>query len=129
MAGEIHLIAADHHPIMRKGLREVLEEDPDLKVQVEAGDGEAALSLIQELQPHITVLDLDMPKLDGFAVAAETRKRSLRVELIFLIMHSEVDLLHRAVELGAKGYVVKESTLIDIVHSIRSVAAGRPSPI
>lgn len=126
MAEEICLVIADDHPIVRKGLREFIEDEPDLKVQGEAGDGEAALSLIRKLRPHIAVLDLDMPKLDGFAVAAEIRKLNLSVEIIFLTMHSEVDLLHRALDLGGKGYVVKESALVDIVNAIRAVAAGRP---
>ncbi len=126
MQEEIRLIVADDHPIVRKGLRQVIEEEPDLKVLGEAGDGEAGLALIRKLQPDIAVLDLDMPKLDGFAVAREIRKLNLTVEIIFLTMHSEVDLLHRAMDLGGKGYIVKESALLDIVNGIRSVAVGRP---
>jgi len=126
MAAETHVIIADDHPIVRKGLREVIEEQPDLRVQAEAGDGQAALSLIKELQPQIAIVDLNMPKLDGFGVATAAQRLGLRVEFIFLTMHNEVDLLQHAVELGAKGYVVKESALVDIVNSIRSVAAGRP---
>jgi DNA-binding NarL/FixJ family response regulator len=126
MQEEIRLIIADDHPIVRKGLRQVIEEEPDLKVLGEAGDGEAGLALIRKLDPDIVILDLDMPKLDGFAVAGEIRKLGLAVGIIFLTIHSEVDLLHRAIDLGGKGYIVKESALVDIVNGIRSVAAGRP---
>jgi len=126
MSDEIRIVIADDHPIVRKGLRQVIEEEPDLRVVAEAGDGETGLALIQKLQPQVAVLDLDMPKLDGFAVAGEIRKSNVPVEIIFLTIHSEVDLLHRAMDLGGSGYIVKESALVDIVNGVRSVAAGRP---
>lgn len=125
MADEIRVIIADDHPIVRKGLREVIEEEPDLRVAGEAGDGAAGLALIEEHRPQIAVLDLHMPKMDGFGVAQEVRKRKLPSEIIFLTMHDEVDLLHRAMELG-KGYLLKESALGEVVQGIRSVAGGRP---
>jgi len=126
MSDEIRIVIADDHPIVRKGLRQVIEEEPGLKVVAEAGDGEAGLELIRKLQPQVALLDLDMPKLDGFAVVREIRKSNLSVEIIFLTIHSEVDLLHRAMDLGASGYIVKESALVDIVNGVRSVAMGRP---
>ena len=126
MEQEIRIVIADDHPIVRRGLRQVIEAEPDLKVLAEAGDGQAGLALIQQLRPHVAVLDLDMPKLDGFAVAREIRNLQIASEVIFLTIHSEVDLLHRAMDLGARGYVVKESALVDIVNGIRSVAGGRP---
>jgi DNA-binding NarL/FixJ family response regulator len=126
MSDAIRILIADDHPIVRKGLRRVIEEEPDLTVVAEAGDGETGLALVQELQPDVAVLDLDMPKLDGFAMAGEMRKRNLPVRIIFLTIHCEADLLHRAMSLGASGYIVKESALVDIVNGVRSVAAGRP---
>src|SRR5882757_5774586 len=126
MIDEIRIVIADDHPIVRKGLRQVIEEEPGLKVVAEAGDGETGLELIRKLQPQVAVLDLEMPKLGGFAVAREIQKSNLRVELIFLTIHSEVDLLDRAMDLGGSGYILKESALIDIVSGIRSVAVGRP---
>jgi DNA-binding NarL/FixJ family response regulator len=120
---EVRLVVADDHPIVRKGLCQVIQEQPDLKVVGEVGDGVTALALIQSLKPRVAIVDLDMPRLDGFGVALEIRKLQLPVEVIFLTMHSEVDLLQRAMDLG-KGFVVKESALVDIVNSIRSVALG-----
>jgi DNA-binding NarL/FixJ family response regulator len=69
MTEEIRVILADDHPTMRKGLRLSLEEDRGLNIVAEASDGEAALSQIRKLQPQIAILDIDMPKLDGLAVA------------------------------------------------------------
>lgn len=120
---EIRLVVADDHPIVRRGLCQVIEEQPDLKVVGEAGDGVTALALIESMKPRVAIVDLDMPKLHGFDVALEIKKRQLPVEVIFLTMHSEVDLLERAMDLG-KGFVVKESALVDIVNGIRSVATG-----
>lgn len=124
MGDEIRIVIADDHPLVRRGLLEVIEEEPDLQVAAEAGDGLAALELIERLRPAIAILDLHMPKMDGFEVAEEVRKRNLGIEIIFLTMHDEVSLLHRAMELG-KGYILKEGALLEVVQGIRSVATGK----
>ena len=126
MSNPIRIVIADDHPIVRKGLRQVIEEEPDFQVVAEAGDGETGLELIRKLQPHVAILDLDMPKLNGFEVASEIRRSNLSVEVIFLTIHREVDLLHKAMDVGGSGYIVKQSALVDIVDGIRSVAARRP---
>jgi two-component system, NarL family, response regulator DegU len=125
MSDRIRILVADDHPIVRKGLCEIIEEEPDLKVIAEAGDGEACLASIEKLRPDIVVLDLNMPKLDGFSVAEELHKRKLAGNIIFLTVNNDVDLLQRAMDLG-QGYILKESALVEIVNGIRSVAAGRP---
>lgn len=125
MNDEISIVIADDHPIVRKGLREVIEDEPDLKVVAEAGDGQTGLAEIERLRPVIAVVDLHMPRMDGFALAAEVRRRKLSVEIVFLTMHDEVDILHRAMDLG-KGYILKESALVEIVNGIRTIVAGRP---
>ena len=122
----IRIAIADDHPIVRKGIRQVIEEQTHLTVVAEAGDGEAGLALIRELRPDVAILDLHMPKLDGFAVAEEVRRSDLPVSIVFLTVHAEVDLLHRALEVGGKGYVLKDSALVDIVNAVNSVAAGIP---
>jgi DNA-binding NarL/FixJ family response regulator len=126
MSDEIRILIADDHPVVRKGLRMAAEEDAGLIVMAEAADGEAALLLIEKLLPKVAVLDIDMPKLDGFGVAREIRKRQLPVEMIFLTMHTHEDLLRAAVELGVKGYILKDSALLEIVGAVRAVAAGQP---
>ena len=89
MSDEIRIVIADDHPIVRKGLREVIEEEPDLKVVAEADDGEAALAMIRKLKPQVAVLDLDMPKLDGFAVAREIRAANLPVAILFFVLQRD----------------------------------------
>jgi DNA-binding NarL/FixJ family response regulator len=126
MADDIRILLADDHPVVRKGLRMAIAEDTGLTVVAEAADGEAALALIQELLPQIAVLDIDMPKLDGFGVAREIAARQLPVATIFLTMHTGEDPFRAAMDLGAKGYILKDSAMLEIVTGIRTVAAGRP---
>jgi DNA-binding NarL/FixJ family response regulator len=124
MLDELKILIVDDHPIVRKGLRQVIEEEPDLKVIAEAGDGNVGLALIRESKPDIVILDLDMPKMNGFAVAAEVNKLELAPKIIFLTFHIEVDLFYKAMDLGSAGYILKESALLDIVGGIRAIAAG-----
>ncbi|MBA4124583.1 MAG: response regulator transcription factor [Acidobacteria bacterium] len=122
---QITLIIADDHPIVRQGLRQAIEADAALKVLTEAGDGRAALEAIEKYQPQVAVLDIDMPLMDGFAVARAVREKKLNVEMVFLTILRDEDMVNEAVNLGVKGYVLKDSALTDIVSCIKSVAGGR----
>jgi DNA-binding NarL/FixJ family response regulator len=122
---KIRVLVADDHPVFRRGLREVIEEEPDLDVVAEAEDGTMALDRLLALRPRIAVLDIGMPRKDGLVLAAEVRELRLDVGIIFLTMHKEEAAFNRALDLGAKGYVLKDSAAADIVASIRAVAAGR----
>jgi DNA-binding NarL/FixJ family response regulator len=126
VSDEIRILIADDHPIVRKGLRMAVEEDAGLIIVGEAADGESALALIETLRPQVAVLDIDMPKLDGFGVAREIHRRRLPVEIIFLTMHAQEDLLRAALDLGVRGYILKDSALMEIVVAVRTVAAGTP---
>jgi DNA-binding NarL/FixJ family response regulator len=123
---KIRILVADDHPIVRKGLRFSIEEDPGLKVVGEAADGQAALDLIRKLRPQIAVLDIDMPKLDGLAVAREMARQKLDTKIIFLTFHADEDLFRSAMELGSRGYILKDSASQEIVAGVRAVASGRP---
>jgi len=126
MTQQIRIVMADDHPIVRQGLRQMIEMDRDLSIVAEAGDGQTALELIEKYQPSVTVLDIDMPKMDGFAVVRELQRKRINVEIVFLTMHSEEEIFQAAMDLGVKGYVLKDSAVTDIVSSIKSVAAQRP---
>ena len=125
MDDEVRIVIADDHPVLRHGLVRVIESDPLLKVVAETGDGTAALAQIRALAPRIAVLDADMPKLDGLGVLREIQKRRLPVEVVFLTIHDEEDLFDTAIELGAKGYILKDSALTEIVVGIRTVSTGK----
>lgn len=126
MDEQIRILIADDHPIVRKGLRLSVEEDPGLKVIGEAADGQTALELIKKIRPQVAVLDIDMPRLDGLAVAREIARQKLDTKIIFLTFHSDEDLFRNAMELGSKGYILKDSASQEIVAGVRAVASGRP---
>lgn len=125
MAEEIQIIIADDHPIFRRGLRAAIETEPGFSVVAEADNGESAVSLIRELEPDIAVLDVDMPGKDGFQVAEAVSGMNLAVRLIFLTMHNTESLFNAALDLGVKGYVLKDSALPEIIDCIRAVADGK----
>jgi DNA-binding NarL/FixJ family response regulator len=125
MKKEIRVLIADDHPIFRRGLRMVIEEDPLLKVVAEAGDGESALERIRELQPEVVVLDVNMPPPDGLAIARRLREQRLLVHPILLTMHNDEALLNAAIDTNVKGFVVKDGAPNEIVGCIKAVAAGQ----
>jgi DNA-binding NarL/FixJ family response regulator len=126
LSDDIRILIADDHPIVRKGLRLSIEEDSGLIVIGEASDGETAYAMIKKLKPDVAVLDIDMPKMDGLTVGRELAKQKLKTEIIFLTFHSDEDLFRAAIEIGAKGYILKDSASQEIVAGVRAVAAGRP---
>lgn len=126
MAEKIKIVLADDHPIVRQGLRQMIESDANLLIVAEAGDGETALALIEKHQPDVAVLDVDMPKMGGFALVRELRDRKINVQVVFLTMHGEKEVFQAALDLGVKGYVLKDSATTEIAASIKSVAENRP---
>jgi DNA-binding NarL/FixJ family response regulator len=118
---ELRLVIADDHPIFRRGLCVVIEADPRLKVVAEAEDGTTALARIREHQPEIAILDMEIPPPDGLAVTRAIREQRLPVEVIFLTMHKDEALFNAALDLGVKGYVVKDSAAAEIVGCIKTM--------
>jgi DNA-binding NarL/FixJ family response regulator len=126
LKNELQILIADDHPIFRKGLRQVIEADPRLKVVAEADDGLTALEQIRQLRPDIAVLDIHMPNMSGFELAQVVHEQGIEVAVIFLTMHKAEDLFNAAMDMGVKGYVLKDSAVTDIVGSIQAVAKGLP---
>ena len=125
MTENINLIIADDHPIVRKGMRHIIEAEPDLTIAAECDDGAAALAKISELRPAIAILDIDMPKMGGLEVLRALREKEIACHVIILTVHSDENLFKNALNLGAQGYVVKDSATEDIVKAIRAVSNGR----
>ena len=119
------IVIADDHPIFREGLRKVIEHDQGGRVIAEAGDGETALRLIRERKPDIAVLDVVMPGLNGLKVARQIQREHLPVAVVFLTMFKEEDMFNEAMDAAAKGYVLKENAVSDIIGCLRSVASGQ----
>ena len=125
MPDEITIVLVDDHPVVRKGLKLSIEEDPRMKVVAEAGDGEAALGLIKKLNPQLALLDIDMPKLGGLSVAKEIIRLGLKTQIIFLSFHRDEDFFRAAIDIGGRGYLLKDSAMDEIVTAINTVIAGQ----
>jgi DNA-binding NarL/FixJ family response regulator len=126
MMGPLRIIVADDHAVVRKGLRDILEEVEGFQLVAECADGDAVLGAIASERPDVVLLDLDMPGKDGLAVLRALKDQAEKPEIVLLTMHGREDLLRAAFELGAKGYVVKSGSLLDVVDAIQEVCAGRP---
>jgi DNA-binding NarL/FixJ family response regulator len=122
---ELQILIADDHPIFRQGLKQVIEREKGFVVVAEAENGEVALERIVEFKPQVAILDIDMPRKDGFDVIRAINEKQLQVEVIFLTMHKDEMHFNEAISLGAKGFVVKDSVADDLVHCITAVAAGQ----
>ena len=121
---KIRIVLADDHPLIRNGLAMSLREDPTLDVVAEAQDGLAALAAVNEHKPDIAVLDIDMPHLSGLNVAQQLQRQEAPTKVIFLTLHADEAMLKNALSLGAKGYVLKESAVQEIIAAVHAVAAG-----
>ena len=121
----ITIVLADDHPLFRKGLADVIAAEPGFQIVGQAGDGETALELIRSRQPHIVVLDIEMPKVSGLVVAETIRKEGIATQPVMLTMHRDAAMLHKALDCGARGYLLKDSAVTDIVACVHMVAAGR----
>lgn len=125
MENQIKIIIADDHSIVRQGLRQMLDADAKFTVVGEAKNGKEALELIAANQPDVAVLDVDMPQMNGFELVRELRARKIKIEIVFLTMHSEEEIFQTALDLSVGGYVLKDDATIDIVAAVKSVAAGK----
>ena len=121
---EITILIADDHPIFRNGLRQIIESESGLRVVGEADDGESAYEKVRQLRPEVIILDVNMPGMDGFEVARKIRALNLPVEIVFLTMYKDQEMFNAALDLGATGYVVKNSALTEIVDCVRAVSSG-----
>lgn len=125
MTAPITIAIAEDHPLFRKGLVDVLAVDPAFHIVGEASDGEQALELLRRHRPRIAVLDLEMPRRSGLAVAESARSEQLGVAVVMLTMYKDGEMLRRALDVGVKGYVLKDSAVTDIVACLHIVASGR----
>jgi two-component system, NarL family, response regulator NreC len=120
------VLIADDHGVVRKGLRLLLEQYQELVVIGEAANGRQAVSLAANLCPQIVVMDVAMPLLNGIDAAAQILKVNSHTGIIMLTMHADESYLLRALHVGVKGYLLKESAEEDLLSAIRAVANGKP---
>jgi len=121
----ITAVLADDHPIVRQGLRTLLEGDGSCQIVGEASDGLTALELIEQARPDIAILDVQLPDLDGLEVARRTRDRAPGTRVIMLSMHADEPYVLNALRYGVAGYVLKGSTTAELLAAVRTVIAGQ----
>ncbi|MGJ1194411.1 response regulator [Sphingobacterium siyangense] len=118
------ILIADDHPIFLKGLQEVIESEPAYEVIYAAKNGMEALAIARTQLPMVTILDIDMPEMNGLAVSEELIKLIPDANIILLTMHKAKDTFLRALEIGVAGYVLKENAVVDIIQAIEAVTNG-----
>lgn len=123
---KVRILLADDHGIVRKGLRFLLERQPDMEVIGEASDGREAVRLAEELDPNVVIMDIAMPLLNGIDATAQIVKRNPRIGVIMLSMHSDEGYLVRVLTAGAKGYLLKDAAEMDVVRAVQTVVQGKP---
>jgi DNA-binding NarL/FixJ family response regulator len=121
---QIKVFLLDDHEIVRRGVRELLEAEPDLVVVGEAGTATSALARIPALRPDVAVLDVRLPDGDGVSVCREIRSRMPEVACLMLTSFGDDDALFDAIMAGAAGYVLKQIRGTDLVGAVRTIAAG-----
>ena len=120
------LLVADDHPVVRAGLRGMLASQPDFEVVAEAANGAEAVKLTDQLQPHVVLMDLRMPEMDGVTAIAQIKARHPSIQILVLTTYdSDADILP-AIENGATGYLLKDAPREDLFEAIRSAAQGKP---
>jgi len=125
MEEPLTLVIADDHPLFRVGLRELITTDPTLKLVGEADNGEAARELIAREKPMMAMLDIAMPKGGGLNLARWIRDHNLDVDVLFLTMYNEEETFNEAMDLGARGYILKDSAVNEVLAAVHTVAEGK----
>jgi DNA-binding NarL/FixJ family response regulator len=120
----VRILIVDDHTLMRSGIRALLDRSEDLRVVGEAGDGHEALKLIGDLSPHVVLMDISIPGLNGLEVAAKVRKEHPEIRVVFLSMHSSEEYILKALNIGAAGYVLKDATTNELELAVRCAAKG-----
>ena len=124
MKKEATVLIVDDHPLLRRGVRDVIGHDSRFQVVGEASDGEEALRLVASLKPHIVILDIDMPRLNGLETIRAIRELRFAVNVIILTMYNEEDMFNATMDLGAKAYVLKENAANEIIAALEKVDEG-----
>lgn len=121
----ISVILVDDHPVLRKGLRTLLEQENEIQVVAEAGEGWEAVNLISQLQPDVVVMDLALPGLSGLDATREIHQRGLRCAVLVLTAQAEERYLFPVLQAGASGYVRKDVADDELIEAVRTVASGK----
>jgi len=124
MEKKITVLLVDDHSLVRRGFRRMLEDEADMQVVGEAGDGEESIKLAKQLRPQVIVMDCALPGMNGLQATREIMEELPDTAILMLSMHTENTWVRQAIEAGAKGYVLKNALDLELGAAIRKVAAG-----
>ena len=119
------IVLADDHYLIREGLRSILEENSDLQVVGEAADGLELLFLLDQLKPHLAILDISMPNLQGIETARQIKMKYPGMKILILTMHAEREYLYQAILAGVEGYLLKEDAQKELLLAIEKIRQGK----
>lgn len=122
---KVTVFIADDHAIVRDGLRLLLQSQADLEVVGEAANGREAVAQVPRLRPDIAIVDLSMPELNGIDVIRRLHETCPSTQVIVLSMYSTAEHIYHALQAGARGYLVKECSVVEVIQAVRAVHAGR----
>lgn len=121
----IRVVIADDHHLVRRGIRALLDKSSDIEVVGEASTGQEAIELVRELEPHVVVMDISMPRMDGTQASEQILAMDLPVEVVILSMHSDSIVAQQLLREGVKGYLLKNSIADELPLAIRAASSGR----
>ena len=121
---KVSVLLADDHALVRRGFRLMLEDDPEIEVVGEAGDGTQAVKLAGEMHPRVVVMDCAMPGMSGMEATKKIREQWPDIAVLMLTMHAEDTWVRLAMEAGANGYILKSAVDLDLIQAVRRVANG-----
>jgi DNA-binding NarL/FixJ family response regulator len=124
MSEKLRILLAEDHKTVREGIKLLVNAQTDMEVIGEAGDGEIAVKLADELKPDVIVMDISMPELNGLRATRRIRAGGLDVKILMLTRHTDDGYLQQLIEAGANGYVLKQSAPNELIHAIRAVGSG-----
>ena len=124
----IKVFLADDHAVLRDGIKVLLDAQPDIEVVGDAADGHEALQKIEQLQPHVAILDIAMPRMTGLEVAQRLGQTCPAVRIIILSMHKTPNHIQQALQAGVRSYVLKESAGSEVIDTVRLTHAGNSAP-
>lgn len=121
---QITVLLAEDHTIVREGLVSMLEDEPDVQVVGQAGDGQTAVTLAEQLQPDVVVMDITMPILNGLEATRQIKRYYPQTQVVILTVHTTEEYIYQILQAGASGYVVKQAALDELVMAIRAAYSG-----
>ncbi len=121
---KITVVLVDDHILVRRGFRRMLEDDPEIEIVGEAGDGNEAVQLVSDLKPRVVVMDFALPSMNGAVATRLIHKAAPDVAVLVLSMHAEANYVRTCLDAGARGYLLKNAVDLELVEAVKKVAAG-----